>query len=50
MNRLWWKIATVRFEAKLQDCWIGAYWKREQYALHIWICLLPMFPLHIIVL
>ena len=50
-----------RFEFKLQDLWLGVFWKRseEQYFVEakkfftatrvdIWICLLPCFPLHIV--
>ena len=37
----------VQLECKIQDCWIGVYWRREEEQLHIWICLLPCFPLHI---
>lgn len=37
----------VQFERKLQDMWIGAYWKRDNNVLHIWICFVPCFPLHI---
>lgn len=47
----------VRFEFKTQDCWFGVFWKRGGYqqtfgewiepALDIWICIVPMFPLHI---
>ena len=44
----------VKLEFKLQDMWIGIFWKGEQYDwhtswLHIWICILPMFPIHIII-
>ena len=35
------------FEFKLQDLWIGAYWKRIGNCVDIWICLLPCVPLHI---
>lgn len=37
----------ARLEFKLQDCWIGAYWDRENYFVHLWICLIPMLPLHL---
>lgn len=41
----------VRLEFKAVDCWIGAFWKRHRFPsgareTHLWICLLPMFPLH----
>jgi hypothetical protein len=37
----------LRLEWKLADCWIGAFWKREQDGFHLWICLVPCLPLHI---
>lgn len=52
---------SARFEFKREDCWVGVFWRRErwwreyrdylmppgEWATHIWICLVPMFPLHI---
>ena len=32
----------VRIEWKPQDCWIGAFWK----AGHLWVCIVPMLPIH----
>lgn len=40
----------VRLEFKPQDCWVGAYWEtRYPGSAHVWICLLPMLPLHIMI-
>lgn len=36
----------VRLEFKPQDCWIGAYWGRYATHIHLWICILPMLPIH----
>ncbi len=46
-----------RIEFKPQDCWVGVYWKRgsawekgvERFGIpwDVWICLLPMLPLHL---
>ncbi len=36
----------MRLEWKPQDCWIGAYWERRGADWHLWVCLLPMLPLH----
>ena len=45
-----------KLKFKKQDCWIGFYWeKRRQRTFglntkrvcHLWICVLPMLPLHI---
>src|SRR6266851_5177155 len=47
---------TVRLEFKPQDCWIGVYtrktslfpWNyRRRWQRDIWICILPMLPIHI---
>ena len=44
---------SVRLEWKPQDCWVGVFWKHSgNYraggtgAVDVWICLLPMVPLH----
>lgn len=34
-------------EWKLQDFWIGAFWKRQGNCIDLWVCLLPCVPLHI---
>ncbi len=43
MTRRWfWRV-----EWKPQDCWVGVFWKRSYpWALDVWVCLLPMLPLH----
>ena len=43
---------SYRFERKLQDAWVGAFWKRTHvdpdiWVLDLWICLLPCLPLHL---
>lgn len=47
----------IKLEYKLQDSWIGVFWKRSMVAeemlldpypqLDIWICIIPWFPIHI---
>lgn len=37
----------INLELKPQDCWIGVFWKKELYLLHIWICIIPVLPIHI---
>lgn len=37
----------ARIEWKLQDLWVGVYWKDTPEQLDIWICLIPCLPLHI---
>lgn len=46
-----------RIEKKRQDKWVGAYHRVEPAKskngvdhLHIWICLVPCFPLHLDIL
>jgi hypothetical protein len=40
---------TAKFERKLEDLWIGAFWKRDGLNLttHLWVCIIPCFPLHV---
>lgn len=38
---------SAHLEFKVADCWIGVFWKHQAEILHIWICLLPMLPLHL---
>lgn len=45
-----WRVA---LEFKIQDLWIGAYWKSAEIAggasgkvVDLWICALPCLPLH----
>lgn len=37
----------VRLEFKLEDMWRGAYWRKKDGILHVWICIYPCFPIHI---
>jgi hypothetical protein len=47
----------IRLEFKLQDLWIGAFWRegrllrdrqsgQRKREYHLWLCLLPCVPLH----
>lgn len=42
-----WHRARIRWEWKPQDCWIGVFWRTSQGWRDVWICLLPMLPIHI---
>jgi len=49
MTRRWF----CRFEWKPQDCWVGVFWKSGgiwpgfgRVSLDVWVCVLPMIPLH----
>ncbi len=37
----------VSLEFKVQDCWIGVYWAVRKAGVDVWICLLPMLPIHV---
>lgn len=37
----------VRLEWKIQDLWIGAFWRRTPERFDLWICLVPCLPIHI---
>jgi hypothetical protein len=47
----------VRLEWKPEDCWVGVFWRRGEWANNrksktewrtdVWICLLPMLPIHL---
>ena len=55
----------VRLEFKPQNLWISVYWEVRGHkyvygevtsplfdikkALHIWICIIPMLPIHVII-
>ena len=36
-----------RFVRKWVDAWIGAFFRLKKGVLHIWICIVPFFPLHL---
>jgi len=37
----------VQFQLEPKDLWIGLFWRRTEIALHLYICILPIVPLHI---
>jgi hypothetical protein len=50
------KVSNIQILFKLQDFWIGAFWKTRDIEagtgakwryFDIWICIIPCFPLHI---
>ena len=51
----WLPSCSISFGVKLQDAWVGAYWKTETVASdiedvdwqHVWVCLFPCLPIHI---
>lgn len=52
-------ITRCRFEWKIEDMWVGVFWKRgyattSRCPVHlwtdVWICFVPCFPLHLTIL
>lgn len=50
------KITRAKFELKIQDMWIGLFWKHghittddgpQRMWTDVWICLIPCIPLHL---
>ncbi len=37
----------VQIQFEYRDWWAGVFWRRTKIALHFYICLIPMLPLHI---
>ena len=37
----------VGVEFKLQDLWVGMYWKRIGNSVDLWICFVPCLPIHV---
>lgn len=46
----------AQFQFEPRDLWLGAFWRVNRqmpppfYTLHLYLCLIPMFPLHITIL
>lgn len=47
--RRWYPYGSWRFECNRQDLWVGVYWEHRPHVprLDVWVCLLPMLPLHV---
>lgn len=39
----------IQLEFKLEDLWVGMYWKRSEDRTDVWVCLLPCLPIHFII-
>ena len=39
----------LQLEFKIEDLWIGAYWRQTNKKFDLWICLLPCIPIHLTV-
>ena len=36
----------IDLEFKLQDFWVGVFWKNRKEDIDIWICIIPCLPIH----
>ncbi len=56
----WWKGWSVRLEFKVEDFWVGAFWRLETLSepllprgivrfrdFDLWVCVVPMVPIHV---
>ena len=37
----------AQFQFEWRDWWIGLFWQRTDVAFHLYVCLVPLLPLHI---
>ena len=37
----------VQFQLELRDWWVGVFWRRTDIALHLYVCIVPLIPLHV---
>lgn len=37
----------VRLHFEPRDCWVGVYWDHNDLTNEVYICVLPLLPLHI---
>ena len=37
----------AQFQFEPRDLWVGVFWRRTKLCLHVYICVLPLLPLHI---
>lgn len=41
---------SIGLEFKLQDVWVGFYWENSYEDFDIWLCLIPCFPIHLLII
>jgi len=37
----------AQFQFEPRDAWFGLFWRRTGIALHLYICIVPLVPLHV---
>lgn len=37
----------AQFQFEPRDLWVGVFWRHSELALHIYVCFVPLIPLHI---
>lgn len=43
-----WLIVQLQWEPR--DLWVGCFWRKTDIAVHVYLCVLPLLPVHITVL
>jgi hypothetical protein len=37
----------VQWQFEPRDLWIGVFWRRTAIAWHLYVCVIPLLPLHV---
>ncbi len=37
----------IQLELKIEDCWVGVFWKPRKHWKDMWICIVPCIPIHL---
>lgn len=40
----------VRIQWEPRDLWVGFFWRKTAVALHVYICIVPLIPIHVSIL
>ncbi len=40
----------VQLQWEPRDVWVGLFWRKTRIALHLYICFVPLVPLHVTIL
>ena len=49
--RLWTSARLIiQIQVEVKDLWVGVFWEHTPACLHVYVCLVPMVPLHIVYL
>ena len=37
----------IQFQFEPRDVWVGVFWRSTPLCMHLYVCLLPLVPLHV---